>query len=282
MLDRLITPLVTPFNRYNRIDPISLKHLLEHLIRTKTRTVVLCSQLGEGQFLTPDERMDLMVKTCEISAGRLKVYLALSLEGTDRLKDEIVSLKNIPIDGFLLELPKDARVIEDGMKRHLRSILSIIQKPVMIDLSKINRQLVRNTSHIFMTDPNLVGVICDDSELFTDFMKIKPRAFRVYVHDTEKIPQLLEQGADGIYSGLAHLYGETLHTLIQLYKKEQVQEAGLLWDVYADKFRLFPLEHPSYLKAILNYLGYRVGSVRLPLTNLSLDAKQKLIKGLNL
>jgi 4-hydroxy-tetrahydrodipicolinate synthase len=91
----------------------------------------------------------------------------------------------------------------------------------------------------------------------------------------------VKKGAYGVVSQLSHIYGDTIHTIIQLIKSNQHDEVKLLMDIYQNKFNvLYYHQNPAALKAVLNRLGFQVGHVRLPLVNLkdeeALTLKQNL------
>lgn len=295
MLDCLLTPLITPYNYHNRLELTSLKHLLEHLIRTKTKTVVLGTPLGEGTLLTPYERKIIIDKTIDYSHDRLKVFVMVDMDYLT--EDELEILETLAVDGYFLQYPLklENELEKTVLDHHFSRLLTETDRTVIVDLrNKTNdKQKNKQDRNEPVTDDerfihwiekisqykNIVGVICDDETTINQLTKMN-QSFRIYFSDVNNAIKLLRAGAEGIYSGINHVYGETLHTLVQLAKKNQWQEAELLWDVYSEKFKLLSPEHPSHLKAILNYLGYRVGSVRLPLKKLSSKDQHQLIKTL--
>lgn len=283
MLGRIVTPMITPFDRYDNLNFMSLKLLIEHLYRTKTKTIVMGSRIGEGTCITKLERKLLIEKTIEYNQGRMRVFVNLLEDATQVVKDEIRRLNKLAIDGFVIRIPSDIRIAYEGMLQHFRMIHEITDKLFIVDFTEACLPLEEQIELIkkIAEMNNVKAFITNEEEIIRPLAAtIDPIKF--YTNSDMDFLKLVHRGAYGLYSGMSHLYGETLHTLVQLVKSGQKQETDLLWEIYRDKFETLHDSHPSYIKAAMNHLGYNVGAVRLPLSNLTQENIQQLIKKLKI
>lgn len=286
MVGSLVTPLVTPYNPHNRLDFTSLKFLVEHLVRTRTKTVVLGTTVGEGDQLSLIERQKLIDRVLRYGLEPLKVFVALGTNTLDDWEAEWKMIRNLPVHGLYLTYEKllEAGILK-GIKWDTLSSLKaslMINYPVLLDLRGFEPTI---HDHIEEFLPwlgllDIVGIITDDLSLIHELTRIDKRTFQIFVHDIARLIPLLQAGGDGMFSAFNHLYGETFHTLIQLVKSGAREEAGLLYDANVKKLRQIDSEDPSIIKAVLNHLGYRVGGVRRPRQSLSPKKRDALVKKL--
>lgn len=115
MVGSLVTPLVTPYNPHNRLDFTSLKFLVEHLVRTRTKTVVLGTTVGEGDQLSLIERQKLIDRVLRYGLEPLKVFVALGTNTLDDWEAEWTMIRNLPVHGLYLTYEK---LLEAGIKRN--------------------------------------------------------------------------------------------------------------------------------------------------------------------
>jgi 4-hydroxy-tetrahydrodipicolinate synthase len=283
MFGRMITSMITPFDQQNNIHYNSLKHIINHLIKTKTASIILASKTGEGMSLSRLEKQLLIEKTVEYVDERINVLVAIGANSTKETIKEILYLKKYGVDGFVVPVPTYNRPPQEGLYQHFKEIAEATNQPILIEQTRDNHDLAFETIVRLSEIKNIVGIKFNGHYDHMETLHEKCTQFTLYTNDEGLMDQDLKQGAYGVVSQLSHIYGETIHTIIQLINSNQFDHVNLLMELYRDKFNaLYYHENPAALKAMLNRLGYLVGHVRLPLVNLNDEATWTLKQNLGL
>src|SRR5690554_5160857 len=103
MFGTLITPLLTPFDRFSNLTFSSLKRLIDHLYQTKTSTLIVNTPIGETIALSEIEKQLLIEKTLAYADGRMGVIVNLPIDNIHRLSDQVRRLNRLGIRGFMVD-----------------------------------------------------------------------------------------------------------------------------------------------------------------------------------
>lgn len=286
MFGRIITAMVTPFDHRNNISYTSLKKLINHLIKTKTSTILLSGTTGEGMTTNSLEKQILIEKTLEYVDDRANVIMNIGSNCTEQTIKNMKKCEKYNLDGFLVVVPYYNRPPQEGIYQHFKTIAEHTSKPILIynvpkrTSSDILPETVCQLSEI----KNIVG-IKEASGDVNRISKIKnnTKDFLVYTGDDALLYDSMVNGADGIVSVASHLFGDTINTIIQLILHNEEKEAKNLFNLYQEKFKaLFIESNPIPLKEALNKLQFDVGHVRLPLVGMKEEDKHQLYEKLGI
>ena len=122
-------------------------------------------------------------------------------------------------------------------------------------------------------------------EASTDISKIaKLQSFQIenfalYSGNDDLTLPLLSLGASGVISVFANVKPKVMHEICNLYFNGNIIESKKVFFENLELMQgLFLDVNPIPVKEALNYLGYNVGGLRLPLCNMSKNKKENLIK----
>lgn len=103
----------------------------------------------------------------------------------------------------------------------------------------------------------------------------------VYSGNDDQIVPILSLGGIGVISVLSNVAPKFTHDMVYNYFDGKIQEATdmQLDSIFLTK-ALFSEVNPIPVKAALNMLGYKAGTPRLPLVEMTEKGKEKLIKEL--
>jgi 4-hydroxy-tetrahydrodipicolinate synthase len=279
---RVITAMVTPFDKENRLDLNQTEVLVEHLItEQQTDGIVLVGTTGESPTLTKDEKLALIQKVVQTAKGRCKIIVGTGTNDTASSIAMTKQVQDMGIDGLLLVNPYYNRPTQEGLYQHFRAIAESTHLPIMlynipgrtgvnmtadttIRLSRIdNIVAMKEASGDLMQMSRIIAETSDD--------------FLLYSGDDGLTLPVLAIGGYGIVSVASHVIGKELQRMIRTYNDGNSQEAAKLHlGLLPIMEGLFIAPNPTPLKALLRLKGLDMGSVRLPLVEATEDQLQVL------
>lgn len=273
---RLITAMVTPFDRSGEINWDETARLIEHLIADqKSDSLVIAGTTGESPTLTESEKLELFAFAVKQAAGRCKIIAGTGSNNTAHSVELTKKAEACGVDGILLVAPYYNKPNQEGLYKHFETIAAATSLPVMLYNvpGRTGVSLSTATTLRLAQLPNIVATKeCASIDQVTAIAAGAPEGFIVYSGDDSAALPALSVGAYGIVSVASHIAGARMKEMIEAYVAGNVQEAAKLHQSLFPLFKgLFecpdPLPNPSAVKFALNERGYQVGDVRLPLVS---------------
>ncbi|GIO93351.1 MULTISPECIES: 4-hydroxy-tetrahydrodipicolinate synthase [Paenibacillus] len=273
---RLITAMVTPFDRSGEINWDETARLIEHLIADqKSDSLVIAGTTGESPTLSESEKLELFAFAVKQAAGRCKIIAGTGSNNTAHSVELTKKAEACGVDGILLVAPYYNKPNQEGLYKHFEAIAAATSLPVMLYNvpGRTGVSLSTATTLRLAQLPNIVATKeCASIDQVTAIAAGAPEGFIVYSGDDSAALPALAVGAYGIVSVASHIAGARMKDMIDAYVAGNVQEAAKLHQSLFPLFKgLFecpdPLPNPSAVKFALNERGYQVGDVRLPLVS---------------
>ncbi len=86
-------------------------------------------------------------------------------------------------------------------------------------------------------------------------------------------------GADGVISVASHTNGDEMYEMFTAIEQQDIRTAAAIQRKFIPKVNaLFSYPSPAPVKAVLNYLGFEVGPLRLPLVPCPEEDAKRIIK----
>ncbi|WP_268794513.1 4-hydroxy-tetrahydrodipicolinate synthase [Paenibacillus sp. DMB20] len=271
---RLITAMVTPFDRDGEINWDETGRLIDYLIdEQQSDSLVIAGTTGESPTLSEDEKLKLFTFSVEKAAGRCKIIAGTGSNDTKHSIELTKKAEQCGVDGILLVAPYYNKPNQEGLYRHFKAIAESTSLPVMLYNvpGRTGVSLSAETTLRLAEIPNVTSTKeCASLDQVTQIAAAAPPGFIVYSGDDSAALPALSVGAYGIVSVASHVAGSVMKDMIQSFLDGHVAEASRLHQKLFPLFKgLFecpsPLPNPSAVKFALEERGYRVGSVRLPL-----------------
>ncbi|MFE9274566.1 4-hydroxy-tetrahydrodipicolinate synthase [Paenibacillus glucanolyticus] len=273
---RLITAMVTPFDRNGQINWDETARLIEHLIvDQKSDSLVIAGTTGESPTLNETEKLELFSFAVKQAAGRSKIIAGTGSNDTAHSAELTKKAEDCGVDGILLVAPYYNKPNQEGLYRHFEAIAAATSLPVMLYNvpGRTGISLSTATTLRLAQLPNIVATKeCASIDQVTSIVAGAPDGFIVYSGDDSAALPALSVGAYGIVSVASHIAGAQMKDMIHAYVEGDVKEAAKLHQSLFPLFKgLFecpePLPNPSAVKFALTERGYQVGDVRLPLVS---------------
>ena len=270
-LGRLLTAMVTPFDREGKVDYEQAKRLALALLDSGSEGVVVAGTTGESPTLTREEKVRLFGEIKAAVGNRGAVMAGTGTYDTAESIELTQAAEHAGADAVLLTTPYYSRPPQEGLYRHFAAIAGATSLPCVIYNipGRTGVNVTLETQLRIAEIPNMAGVKEASGDLgqIAAIVESAPRTYRVWSGDDALNLPILAVGGYGAISVAAHLVGTQMQRMTQAYLAGQHEEAGGIHR------RLLPLMNilmtawgnPGGVKFALRQAGFDAGGFRLPL-----------------
>jgi len=276
---RILLPLVTPFDKNEEVDYAKYAELIEYLIGNDLcDSFIVTGTTGEASLLTFDERVKLIEAAMKASAGRKPVIAGTGCASTK----ETIALTNkaveLGVEVCMIVVPFYNKPTQEGIYNHYKAIAESTKAKILLYNIPIfvGLNLEAETVARLATIDNIIG-IKDEAGInptqITDYFlatkSVDPN-FVVYNGDDIMLLPTIVQGAMGLVSGGAHIFGHEIREIFDAFEKGDNKKAKELFvPIYrfckstGQNGRILP---NSILRTAIELVtGIKVGPARNPL-----------------
>lgn len=277
--------IVTPFDKNNKIDYITFAKLIEFQIINNTDAIVVCGTTGESSTLSENEKREIINFTVEFVKKRVPVIAGTGSNNTENAINLSKYAEKVGADGLLVVTPYYNKCTQKGLYLHYKEIADNVKLPIILYNvpSRTSVNIDVDTVIKLSKIKNIVGIKEASSNIsqITNMMAKLDKNFFVYSGNDDQILPILALGGSGVISVLANIYPKETHDICYEYLNGNFDKAKKLQFKFLDVIKnLFIEVNPIPIKDALNYLGYNVGKCRLPLCDMDVKNKEKLIESL--
>lgn len=269
-IGRLLTAMVTPFDKSGAVDYDAAKRLASALIDSGSDGLVVTGTTGESPTLTSEEKVRLWAEVKAEVGDRGSVIAGSGSYCTAESVELTREAEKVGADGVLLVVPYYNKPPQDGLYEHFAYIAGSTSLPCIIYNvpSRTVTNIQANTVVKLSAIENIIGIkeASADFDQITKIISGAGRGFKVWSgNDGDTLP-ILALGGYGVVSVLSHLVGVQIKRMIESFVRGQNDDAA---DIHG---RLLPLvnsmfvvANPIPLKYAMGQIGFDVGATRLPL-----------------
>lgn len=272
--------IATPFTETG-INYEELKKLIEFHIANNTDAIVIAGTSGEASTMSDDEHKEVIKFTAEQVNGRVPVIAGTGSNDTAYSVQLSQFAEKAGVDAVLSVTPYYNKCTQNGLIKHFTQIADSINIPIILYNvpSRTGVNIKPETYAELAKHPQIAAV----KEANGDISSIlKTRALcgdslAVYSGNDDQIIPILSLGGQGVISVLSNVAPKITHDMCELYFNGSVSEAAQLQIDYEDLISaLFAEVNPIPVKAALRIMGYNMGNMRMPLTELEPAHSAKL------
>lgn len=276
---QILLPLITPYDANEEIDYAKYAELIEYLeANDLCDSFIVTGTTGEASLLTFAERVKLM----ETAVKTAKVKPVIAGTGCASTKETIALTKEaakLGIKTVLIVCPFYNKPTQEGVYMHFKAIAEAVPEvdimlyniPIFVGIN-----LEAETVRLLACIPNIVG-IKDEAGInptqVTDFFlatkDIDPD-FAIFNGDDVMLLPTIVQGAMGIVSGGAHIFGHEIRAIFKAFEAgDNAKARELFTELYrfckttGQNGRILP--NSIMRPAIEAVTGIKLGPARLPL-----------------
>ncbi|WP_394217258.1 4-hydroxy-tetrahydrodipicolinate synthase [Halobacillus trueperi] len=271
---KVLTAMVTPFDRHGEIDLGKTTELVEYLLKNGSDGLVIAGTTGESPTLTADEKVSLWSHVVKTVAGRVPVIAGTGSNSTESSIKLSKRAEATGVDAIMLVAPYYNKPNQDGLYQHFKTIAGSVKLPVMI-YNVPGRSVVRIQPETIMELSKIENIVSlkeatGDLEGMAKIRAFTDDQFSIYSGDDHLTLPAYAVGANGIISVSSHVVGNQMQTMLSLFEEGKWKEAGNLHRKLLPVFNgMFSAPSPAPVKAALKIQGLETGGVRLPLVPLT-------------
>jgi 4-hydroxy-tetrahydrodipicolinate synthase len=267
---RMLTAMVTPFNKDLSIDWAGVEKLAHHLADNGHDGIVVNGTTGEAPTTKPEEK-DEIIRVVKAAVGsRVKVLAGAGDNETSFSIDQAKRAEKAGADGLLIVVPYYNKPPQAGIKAHFLAVANSTSLPVMMyDIpGRTGVEMESDTIISLFEHPQIVALKDAKGNVAATSWVIKRSGIPVYSGDDILNLPFLSIGAVGFVSVCGHTVGKQLKELLDAWFSGNAERAleihQKLLPVYTGTFRT---QGAILTKAALNMMGLPGGFTRLPLVD---------------
>ena len=275
--------IITPFNEDDTVNYEEFGRIIDDQIANSTDAIIVCGTTGESSTM-PDEEHVSVIKYCvDKVAGRVPVIAGTGSNCTREAVNMSKKAEEVGADGLLCVTPYYNKCTQDGLYEYYKAISDAVNIPIIMYNvpSRTGTTIQPETAVRIAKEVKNVVAIKEASVNISAVAKLASLAngcIDIYSGNDDQVLPILSLGGKGVISVWSHVAPKKVHDMVYAFLDGDVETAQKLQLEAIDVIgALFCEVNPIPVKAAMNMLGYKVGTVRAPLTELT-DAHKEVLK----
>ena len=274
-----IPALITPMLENGSVDYASLRKLIEWHIAEGTDCIGVVGTTGESPTVNVEEHREIIRVSVEQAKGRVPIMAGCGANSTSEAIELAKFAKSVGADCQLQVVPYYNKPTQEGMYQHFKAIAEAVPDlPIILynvpgrSVADMQHETVLRLAQV----PGIVGIkeATGNIERAQWLIRDLPKEFAVYSGDDPTAVALMLCGGKGNVSVTANVAPRLMHELCVAAIAGDVKKAMEI------QFKLMPVHknlfveaNPIPVKWAMARMGLCGGTLRLPMTELSLSQK---------
>lgn len=275
--------IVTPFTQSGEINYKKLGELIDFQIENGTDSIIICGTTGESSTLSHEEHLDAIKFAVEHVAGRVPVVAGTGSNCTETAIYLSQEAEKYGADALLVVTPYYNKATQKGLIAHYTAVANSVKLPIIMYnvASRTGCNIQPETAVYLAKNVENIVAIKEASGNISQAAKIMALAdgcIDLYSGNDDQVVPLLSLGGIGVISVLSNVAPRETHDMVMKYLEGDVKGSlDIQLRSIALVDQLFCEVNPIPVKAALNMMGFEVGSLRMPLTEME-EAHQKTLR----
>ncbi|HET9392531.1 MAG TPA: 4-hydroxy-tetrahydrodipicolinate synthase [Candidatus Rubrimentiphilum sp.] len=281
-LGTIVTAMITPFDDRGEVNYREAGRIARWLAERGNDGLVIAGSTGEGQTLTPDERVRMFAAVKEAVGDGVAVIANAGSNDTRDSVHAVRAAEKAGADAILAVVPYYNKPPQSGMIAHFGAIADTTRLPIVIynipGRTGVN-MLPETLLELARRHKNVAGVKESSGDLKQIGFILRDRqpGFTVWAGDDHLFLPCLAMGADGVVGVASHLCSREYVAMIAAYRNGDADEAARIHRSLLPLIdALFATTSPIPVKWAMNQLGFSAGECRLPLDSMPADLVRNL------
>lgn len=265
--------IVTPFNE-SGVDFEKLGELLDWHVQSGTDAIIICGTTGEATTMSDEEKKAAYKFTVDKIAGRIPVIAGTGSNDTRHSIELSQYAESVGCNGVLCVTPYYNKTTQKGLIAHYTAIADSINIPVIVYNvpGRTGLNVNADTLKALSSHKNIAGVkeASGNISQVVEIGRFCDDNFCMYSGNDDQVVPLLSVGGIGVISVVANIAPKVMHDMVISFLEGDWKRAmELQLSIKALNDALFCEVNPIPVKTAMNLLGYNVGSLRLPLVDMT-------------
>lgn len=274
--------IATPFNADESVNYDKLDEMLDYHCNHGTDSIIICGTTGESSTLSEEEHMECVKFAVERVKGRVPVIAGTGSNSTYTTIQMSKEAVEDGVDGLLLVTPYYNKCTQAGLIAHYTAVAREAQAPIILYsvASRTGVNVAPETVAALHRDvENIVAVkeASGNISQIAKIMNLTDGKIDLYSGNDDQIVPILSLGGKGVISVLANIAPEYVHDMCaKFFAGDVAGSCKMQLDALPLVEKLFCEVNPIPVKKALNLMGWEVGSLRMPLTEMTEANAEKL------
>ena len=266
--------LVTPFDQNNIINYDAFGKLIDDQIEAGVDAVCVCGTTGESATMSLREHIAAVEFCVERVNHRVKVIAGAGSNDTSAAVYLSQHAQDSGADALLHVTPYYNKASQTGLIKHYEYIADRVELPIILYNvpSRTGVSFTAETYKVLSQNPKINGVkeASGNFSLLAHTRFLCGDDFYIWSGNDDQVVPMMALGAKGVISVASNIVPEVMVKMSHLCLDDDFAAASKLQIQYMDLIdALFTEVNPIPVKAAMNLLGMNVGSLRLPLCDIS-------------
>ena len=275
--------LITPMNEDGSINYTEMERIVNYQIDNGTDAIIVCGTTGEASTMTHEEHIETIKACVDMTKKRVPVIAGTGSNCTETAIYLSKEAQNAGADGILVVSPYYNKATQAGLKKHFTAIAKSTDLPMI--LYNIQGRTGVNIKPQTMAElskevDTIVAVkeASGDISQVAEIIAASEGRLDVYSGNDDQIVPIVALGGKGVISVLSHVAPKDTHDIVAKLMAGDVKGSAELQLKYLPVIKaLFSEVNPIPVKAAMNMMGFNVGSLRMPLTEME-DANKDVLR----
>jgi 4-hydroxy-tetrahydrodipicolinate synthase len=275
--------MVTPFDSEKKIDLDALKRLTRFLIDGGVDYLVVQGTTGESPVISKSEKQLILDTVCQENAGKLPIVFGIGGNNTMALVEDFKNYDLSKVDGILSASPYYNKPTQEGIFQHYKLIAESTHLPIIlynVPGRTSSNVLPETTLRLANACKNIIAIkeASGSMEQIMQIINEKPANFLVISGDDAITLPILAAGGDGVISVVGNGFPKQFKEVVLKTMNNEMEAARKAhYKILPIVNHLFAEGNPGGIKEVLAHLGIMKADMRLPLVNVSVDRKAKIV-----
>jgi 4-hydroxy-tetrahydrodipicolinate synthase len=281
---RLLTAMVTPFNKDGSIDWAGVEKLAQHLVDNGHDGIAVNGTTGEAPTTKSSEKLEIIKVVKKVVGSKIQVLSGAGDNETAYTVEQAKRSQDAGADGLLVVTPYYNKPPQAGIEAHFRAVAAATDLPIMMyDIpGRTGVEIESDTIvKLFDTVDNIVALKDAKGNIAATSWVIKRCGVPVYSGDDILNLPFLSVGAVGFVSVCGHTVGLQLKAMLDAWfagnSAKALEIHQQLLPVFTGTFRT---QGAILTKAAMSLMGLPGGTTRLPLVDATEAQIEQLRKDL--
>lgn len=272
--------LVTPFGDGGVNEPV-LRELVRFQLREGTDALIVNGSTGEASTMSPAEQRRAVEIVVDEAAKRVPVIAGTGGSDTAAVSALARAAREAGADALLIAPPPYNKPPQRGIVAHFRRVIEAGDLPTIAYNvpGRTACNILPETVEILAEDERIVGVkeASGDISQVAEVCRRVAHRVAVYSGNDDQVVPLMALGGVGVISVLANVAPRDVARMAHAFLEGGVAEARSLQLRYLPLIAaIFDEPNPIPIKAAVAMMGFGVGHPRLPLVEISNEARSRL------
>lgn len=278
--------IITPMKDNLEVNYDKLEEIINDQVANGTDCIVITGTTGEASTLTEEEHLECIRAAVSITNKRIPVMAGTGSNSTRTAIYLSKGAQAAGADAILVVTPYYNKATQNGLINHYTKIASSVDLPLVLynvpgrTGCKIQPQTAAQLSKDVDTIIGMKDATGDISNGLR-IMQLTNGDFELYSGEDGMVVPLLAAGGIGVISVLSNIAPGFTHDMVMRYLDGD-RETALKMQLKALPLcdALFSEVNPIPVKAAMNLMGWEVGPLREPLTEMEPENVKKLAEAM--